>query len=115
MPCYVDSAHEHASQIRELKSQVRELENKSNFHEAIACMLMRFLKSDCAYSDRFLCQMLNYAEAGISQQQFSEWWETHQVKDQARLKAEMISNLKTNIESLSVDQLAKMVAILKNS
>lgn len=114
MPCYVDSAHEHASQIRELKSQVRELENKSNFHEAVACMLMRFLKNDCTYSDRFLYQMLNYTEAGITQQQFSEWWKEHQVKDQARLKAEMVSGLKSKLDSLSAEQLTQMVAILKN-
>jgi hypothetical protein len=46
MPCYVDPVPEHIAQIRELKYQVRELENKSNFHEAITCMLMRYLLDD---------------------------------------------------------------------
>lgn len=115
MPCYVDPVPEYIAENRELKSQIRELRNKSNFHEAIACMLMRFLKNDSTYSDRFLDEMLNYTEAGISPQQFAEWWETHQVKDQVRLKAEMISDLKAQFDSLSNEQLAKMVAILKNN
>jgi len=117
MPCYVDPVPEYIAENRELKSQIRELRNKSNFHEAIACMLMRHLLEDCDFPTEELTSNLHlrYTEAGISQQQFAEWWETHQVKDQVRLKAEMISDLKAQFDSLSNEQLAKMVAILKNN
>lgn len=116
MPCYVDPVPEYIAENRELKSQVRELENKSNFHEAIACMLMRYTLEDCDFSMEELTSDIRhrFTEAGITPLQFTEWWQTHQAKDQARLKAEMISNLKTNIDSLSAEQLTKMVAILKN-
>ncbi len=116
MPCYVDPVPEHIAQNRELKYQVGELENKSNFHEAIACMLMRHLLEDCDFHMEELHSNLHlrYTEAGITPQQFTEWWNDHQVKDQARLKAEMISGLKSKLDSLSTEQLTQMVAILKN-
>ena len=116
MPCYVDPVPEHIAQNRELKYQVGELENKSNFHEAIACMLMRHLLEDCDFPMEELNSNLHLrcTESGISQQKFTEWWKTHQTKDQERLKAEMISGLKSKLDSLSSEQLTQMVAILKN-
>jgi len=110
MPCYVDPAHENASTIKGLRTELQTAKDESNFHAAIACMLMR--KLTAIFPETDVVHNLDYREAGVTQTQFIQWWAAHKQQDDARKKTEAIEEIKSKLDHLSISQLAELLSRL---
>ena len=110
MPCYVDPVHENASTIKGLRTDLQIAKDESNFHAAIACMLMR--KLTAIFPEDKVVHNLDYHEAGITQTEFMQWWAAHRQQDDARKKSEAIEEIKGKLDRLSNAQLADLLSRL---
>jgi hypothetical protein len=67
-------------------SDLREVEKKLRFVEAILCGLIRASGGGTHYDRnlKILFAKIDWKEAGVTEQQAFEWWKNHLLQDQKR-------------------------------